>query len=67
MDTVFGVASVTKSFTRVAILVLQEQGKLSVHDPVETYLPEFFTPTDHTPSYFPNNGITNMPLQAGFS
>nr|WP_237740595.1 hypothetical protein [Paenisporosarcina sp. TG-14] len=26
--------------------MLQEQGKFSVHDPVETYLPEFFTPTD---------------------
>jgi len=48
MDTVFGVASVTKSFTCVAILQLQEQGKLSVHDPVVKYLPEFSTPTDDT-------------------
>jgi len=48
MDTVFGVASVTKSFTCVAILQLQEQGKLSVHDPVVKYLPEFSTPTDAT-------------------
>ena len=43
MDTVFGIASVTKSFTCMAIMILQEQGKLSVHDPVIKYLPEFTT------------------------
>ena len=41
MDTVFGIASLTKSFTCVAIMQLQEAGKLSVHDPVTKYLPEF--------------------------
>ncbi|WP_313891075.1 serine hydrolase domain-containing protein [Psychrobacillus sp.] len=46
MDTVFGIASVTKSFTCVAIMQLQEAGKLSVHDPIITYLPEFKTPDD---------------------
>lgn len=44
MDTVFGIASITKSFTCAAIMTLQEQGKLSVHDPVIRYLPEFRTP-----------------------
>ncbi len=43
-DTVMGLASVTKSFTCMAIMQLQEAGKLSVHDPVLTYLPEFRTP-----------------------
>jgi len=42
-DTVFGIGSITKSFTCVAIMQLQEAGKLSVHDPVVTYLPEFRT------------------------
>ena len=42
--TVFGLASVTKSFTALAILRLQEEGKLSVHDPVVRHLPEFGTP-----------------------
>ncbi|MGG1664039.1 serine hydrolase [Brevibacillus sp. NRS-1366] len=41
MDTVFGIASITKSFTCVAIMQLQEAGKLSIHDPVVMYLPEF--------------------------
>jgi CubicO group peptidase (beta-lactamase class C family) len=43
-DTVFGVASVTKSFTALAIMQLHEAGRLSVDDPVTRYLPEFRTP-----------------------
>ncbi|GIO09504.1 serine hydrolase [Brevibacillus reuszeri] len=43
-DTVMGVASITKSFTCAAIMQLQEAGRLRVHDPVLTYLPEFRTP-----------------------
>ncbi|MBO9609079.1 MAG: serine hydrolase [Paenibacillaceae bacterium] len=44
LDTVFGIASLTKSFTCAAAMKLQEQGKLSVDDPVIRYLPEFATP-----------------------
>jgi CubicO group peptidase (beta-lactamase class C family) len=40
-DTVFGVASVTKSFTAAAIMRLADEGRLSVDDPVVEYLPEF--------------------------
>lgn len=40
-ETVFGIGSVTKSFTCVAIMQLQESGKLNVNDPVIKYLPEF--------------------------
>lgn len=43
-DTVFGIGSITKSFTCLAIMQLQEEGRLSVHDPVVRYLPEFRTP-----------------------
>lgn len=39
-DTVFGLASLTKSFTSAAILKLAEEGKLSINDPVIHYLPE---------------------------
>lgn len=46
-DTVFGIGSITKSFTCVAIMQLQEEGKLSVNDLVATYLPEFKTPDIH--------------------
>lgn len=47
-DTIFGIASMTKSFTCVAIMQLQEEGKLNVHDQVITYLPEFKTPNAET-------------------
>ena len=40
-ETIFGIASVTKSFTALAILQLEAEGKLSVHDPVVKYIPEF--------------------------
>lgn len=39
-QTPFRLASVTKQFTAVAILILQNQGKLNIHDPICTYLPE---------------------------
>lgn len=41
MGTVYGIGSVTKSFTAIAIMQLEEAGLLSVHDPVARYLPEF--------------------------
>ena len=40
-STVFRIASVTKQFTSAAILCLQEQGALSVSDPLEKYIPDF--------------------------
>ncbi len=42
--TTYGVASVTKSFTALAILRLEEEGRLKVSDPVVRHLPEFGTP-----------------------
>lgn len=38
-DTLFGVASVTKSFTALAILTLAAQGRLALTDPVTAHLP----------------------------
>lgn len=42
-DMVFRVGSVTKQFTAVAILMLEEQGKLSVTDPIAKFLPDYPT------------------------
>ena len=39
-DTVFRIASMTKSFTAMAILKLRDEGKLSLEDPVSKYVPE---------------------------
>lgn len=40
-DTLYGIGSVTKSFTTLAIMQLAEAGLLSVDDPVEKFIPEF--------------------------
>ena len=40
-NTSFNIASITKQFTVVAILKLQEQGLLSIEDSVSKYFPEF--------------------------
>jgi CubicO group peptidase (beta-lactamase class C family) len=40
-DTVFHIASLSKSFTALAILQLEEQGKLSTDDTISTYFPNF--------------------------
>ncbi len=39
-DTVFRIASMTKSFTAMAIMKLRDQGRLSLDDPAERYIPE---------------------------
>ncbi|HEV2739547.1 MAG TPA: serine hydrolase [Candidatus Elarobacter sp.] len=40
-NTVFDLASVSKEFTAGAILLLQQDGKLSVNDPMSKYFPAF--------------------------
>jgi CubicO group peptidase (beta-lactamase class C family) len=40
-DAMFRIASMTKPMTAMAVLMLQEDGKLNVEDAVEKYLPEF--------------------------
>lgn len=39
-DSIFWIASMTKPITGTAVLMLQDEGKLSVEDPVGKYLPE---------------------------
>jgi CubicO group peptidase (beta-lactamase class C family) len=40
-DALFWIASMTKSMTGTALMMLVDEGKLSLDDPVEKYLPEF--------------------------
>jgi CubicO group peptidase (beta-lactamase class C family) len=49
-DALFWIASMTKPVTATAILMLQDEGKLSVDDPVAKYIPELGelkTPSGH--------------------
>lgn len=40
-NTLFRIASMTKPFAAASIMMLNEEGKLKLDDPVEKYLPEF--------------------------
>ena len=40
-DTFFAIASVTKPFTAFGVLLLEDMGLLSIHDPVNQHLPWF--------------------------
>ena len=43
-DTVFGVASMSKSITALALAILETEGKVSYEDPVYRYFPSFSVP-----------------------
>jgi CubicO group peptidase (beta-lactamase class C family) len=64
-DTIFQIMSMTKPVTAIGIMMLAEEGKLSVRDPVEQYLPEFKdlrvaanTGTDNARLSVPEHAIT---------
>ncbi len=40
-DSIFWIASMTKPVTAVAVLLLQDEGRLNVNEPITKYLPEF--------------------------
>ena len=40
-DTIFRIASMTKSFTVAGVMILVDEGRLGLLDPVEQFLPEF--------------------------
>src|SRR5690606_5396163 len=41
MDTIFRIASMTKPVTSAAVVMLMEEGKIALDDPIGRYLPEF--------------------------
>lgn len=40
-DTIFRIASMSKAVTTVAVMMLYEEGKFMLHDPISKYLPAF--------------------------
>ncbi|MBU1661848.1 MAG: beta-lactamase family protein [Chloroflexi bacterium] len=48
-ETLFQIGSITKSFTSIVLLQLQEQGLLDINDPVTNYLPWFEIQSEHEP------------------
>lgn len=66
LTSAFRIASMTKSFTAMAILKLRDEGKLSLTDPVEKYIPEMARLTYPT-SDSPIIDIENLlSMTAGF-
>ncbi|MGH8233290.1 MAG: serine hydrolase [Rhodanobacteraceae bacterium] len=75
-DTEFRIGSVTKQFTAMAILMLQQAGKLNVHDPVCKYVPkcprdwqpitiyELLTHTSGIPNYTEFKNFTEVMSQS---
>ena len=41
LNTAFQIASLSKSFTAMCVLILYDRGQLDIHDPVIEYIPEF--------------------------
>jgi len=73
--TMFGIGSVTKQFTSVAILLLAEDGKLSVDDKVAKYYPGLTKASDITvldlmnhvsgyPDYYPLDFVDRRMMKA---
>ncbi|MBB2147950.1 serine hydrolase domain-containing protein [Pedobacter gandavensis] len=40
-ESVFQIGSMTKQFTAISVLMLEEQGKLNTNDPISKYLPDY--------------------------
>ena len=73
-DTIFGLASVTKSFVALSVMQLCEQGKMDLDDPVSKYIPEFTNKNqktvrirhflNHSAGFYPTNRIQIKELAA---
>jgi CubicO group peptidase (beta-lactamase class C family) len=73
-DTLYGIGSITKSFVALAILQLEEQGRLKLEDAVSTYVPfglgmpgkpiTIWHLLTHTPG-FPSLATSNVLLGRG--
>lgn len=51
-ETIFGLASITKSFASLAIMQLHEEGRLELTDPVNKWIPNFALPGNQ-----PSDGV----------
>ena len=64
--SVFRIASMSKSFTAMAVLKLRDEGKLSLSDPVSRYIPEFEQVTYLTADASPVTIFNLLTMTAGF-
>ena len=62
MDSIFRIYSMTKPIASVAAMLLVEEGKLGLHEPISKYLPEWKEMKVGTEVFDPGTGATTLLL-----
>jgi CubicO group peptidase (beta-lactamase class C family) len=62
-DDIFRIASMSKAITSTAIMMLWEEGKFQLDDPVSKYIPEFKNPTLLKSFTFKDSGYITEPAK----
>ncbi|WP_373514157.1 serine hydrolase domain-containing protein, partial [Persicitalea sp.] len=63
-DDIFRIASMTKAITATAVMMLYEEGKFSLDDPISKYIPEFKNPTVLTSFRFSDSTYRTEPAKS---
>ncbi len=63
-DDIFRIASMTKAITATAVMMLYEEGKFSLDDPISKYIPEFRNPTVLKSFRFSDSTYTTEPANS---
>jgi CubicO group peptidase (beta-lactamase class C family) len=62
-DDIFRIASMTKAITSTAVMMLWEEGKFQLDDPISKYIPEFKNPTLLKSFTFRDSSYTTEPAK----
>ncbi|MBE0655359.1 MAG: beta-lactamase family protein, partial [Bacteroidales bacterium] len=62
-DAIFRIASQTKAITSVAVMMLYEEGRLSLNDPISMHVPEFSRPQVITGYNKQDSSYTSQPAK----
>jgi CubicO group peptidase (beta-lactamase class C family) len=63
-DDIFRIASMTKAITATAVMMLYEEGKFGLDDPISNYIPEFKNPRVLTSFRFSDSTYTTQPAKS---
>lgn len=63
-DNIFRIASMTKAITATAVMMLYEEGKFGLDDPISRYIPEFKNPTVLKSFRFSDSTYTTEPAKS---
>jgi len=63
-DAIFRIASMTKAITSTAVMMLYEEGKFGLDDPVSRYIPEFKNPRVIQDFHWKDTSYTTRPARS---